>query len=132
MSKADPSLSLTARTILALIAQGHTYEQILFTEPELTYYDIFAAAEEALMLDSRAAPAPLSNAAYEARMAEIHARHPRAYELWTDAEDDQLQVLAGEGQSAKAIAAELQRQPSAIQSRIRKLGRLPPVKTAHE
>jgi hypothetical protein len=37
-----------SRTVLALIAEGRTYEQILSLHPELTYYDIFAAAKEAL------------------------------------------------------------------------------------
>ncbi|MFL7812020.1 MAG: hypothetical protein AB8I80_25505 [Anaerolineae bacterium] len=37
-----------SRTVLVLIAEGRTYEQILALHPELTYYDIFAAAKEAL------------------------------------------------------------------------------------
>jgi len=36
-----------SRTVLALIAEGRTYEQILSLHPELTYRDIFAAAQEA-------------------------------------------------------------------------------------
>jgi hypothetical protein len=43
----DPPSS-KSRTVLALIAEGRTYEQILSLHPELTYYDIFAAAKEAL------------------------------------------------------------------------------------
>jgi len=41
-------LSQKSRTVLALIAAGRTYEQILSLHPELTYHDIFAAAREAL------------------------------------------------------------------------------------
>jgi hypothetical protein len=41
-------LSRTSRTVLAGIAEGRTYEQILALHPELTYRDIFAAAREAL------------------------------------------------------------------------------------
>jgi hypothetical protein len=37
-----------SRVVLSLIAEGRTYEQILSLHPELTYYDIFAAAREAL------------------------------------------------------------------------------------
>jgi hypothetical protein len=42
------SPSLKSKVVLALIAEGRTYEQILSLHPELTYYDIFAAAREAL------------------------------------------------------------------------------------
>ncbi len=41
-------LSPKSRTVLARIAEGRTYEQILSLHPELTYRDIFAAAQEAL------------------------------------------------------------------------------------
>ncbi|MBN1139680.1 MAG: hypothetical protein JXM73_24115 [Anaerolineae bacterium] len=41
-------LSARSVTILKLIAQGHTYDQILALHPELTYPDIFEAAREAL------------------------------------------------------------------------------------
>ena len=41
-------LSATARTILGLIAEGRSYDQILQQHPELTYFDIFAAAREAV------------------------------------------------------------------------------------
>ena len=44
----ESRLSRTSRTVLALIAEGRTYEQILALHPELTYRDIFAAAREAL------------------------------------------------------------------------------------
>jgi hypothetical protein len=41
-------LSTRSTTVLKLIAEGRTYEQILTLCPELTYPDIFAAAREAL------------------------------------------------------------------------------------
>ncbi len=40
----------TARRVLGLIAEGRSYDQILQQHPELTYFDIFAAAREALEL----------------------------------------------------------------------------------
>ena len=51
-------LSETARTILGLIAEGRSYDQILQQRPELTYFDIFAAAREALELAETAPLAP--------------------------------------------------------------------------
>jgi hypothetical protein len=46
--RALPEQQARSRMVLALIAEGRTYEQILSLHPELTYYDIFAAAKEAL------------------------------------------------------------------------------------
>jgi hypothetical protein len=54
-------LSEQATMILQLIAAGRSYDQILQQHPELTYFDIFAAAREALDLDETAPirpPAP--------------------------------------------------------------------------
>ena len=47
-------LSERARGILGLIAEGRSYDQILQQHPELTYFDIFAAAREALELEQGA------------------------------------------------------------------------------
>lgn len=51
-------LSERARGILGLIAEGRSYDQILQQHPELTYFDIFAAAREALELDQATPSAP--------------------------------------------------------------------------
>jgi DNA-binding NarL/FixJ family response regulator len=58
---------------------------------------------------------------YDARMAEIQDRHPRAYTEWKTEEDETLQQLFSSGKKAKEIAEILQRQPSAIRSRLEKL-----------
>jgi hypothetical protein len=98
--------------VLDLIARGHTYEQILTLHPDLTYLDIFGAAREALGLDEQ------TSITYEQRLAQIREAYPRAYEKWTDREDATLEKLVRSGQSVDDIAAQLQRQPSAIRSRI--------------
>jgi DNA-binding NarL/FixJ family response regulator len=108
-------LSPKSRTILAAIAQGHSYDQILAGELDLTYHDIFTAAAEALAVADSAPPT------YEERVEEIHQQHPRAYEKWTDDEDARLTELFRSGNTAKQIAETLQRQPSAIRSRLAKL-----------
>jgi hypothetical protein len=51
-------LSETARTILGLIAEGRSYDQILQQHLQLTYFDIFGAAREALDLAQTALPKP--------------------------------------------------------------------------
>lgn len=59
--------------------------------------------------------------AYHKRLAQIKAVYPRAYEQWTEAEELRLLALLHDGRSVLEIAGILQRQPSAISSRLRKL-----------
>lgn len=56
------------------------------------------------------------------RLQEIRRQHPRAYEPWSKDEDARLSQLFGNGVGVRDIAQQLQRQPSAIQSRLRKNG----------
>lgn len=109
-------LSETARQILKLISRGHNYEQILSLHSDLTYKDIFAAAEEALKLKSTA------DLISRARLEEIKRRYPNAYEAWTPEQEELLKKMHKGGAPNHAIASALQRQPGAISSRIRKLG----------
>jgi hypothetical protein len=52
----------------------------------------------------------------------IHRRHPRAYERWTEDEDARLKIEYGKGLDIQLLSEMFQRQPSAIRSRLRKLG----------
>ena len=108
-------LSPKSRTILAAIAAGRSYDQILAGELDLTYKDIFNAAAEALAI------AGAGSQTYQERLDEIQHLHPRAYENWTDEEDGRLTQLFRSGQTATQIAETLSRQPSAIRSRLKKL-----------
>ena len=113
----DPgTLSEKSRRVLEQVAKGRTYEQILSRDPELSYLDIFASAREALTLAGE------EREDYTARLARIKQRHPRAYERWTDDEDAQLRREVQHGAPVAMIAERLQRQPSAIRSRMAKLG----------
>lgn len=102
--------------ILRLIASGRTYGQILALHPNLTYPDIFRAAQDALDLASRSPCDPLKRPPSYVQAA--RERHPRAYEPWTDAEDAQLANYAAAGLTVARIAGQLQRKRSAIRSRI--------------
>lgn len=51
----------------------------------------------------------------------VRIQHERAYASWSQDEDARLMELVESGQSAKQIAEQLQRRPSAIRSRIKKL-----------
>jgi hypothetical protein len=124
-------LAPQSRDILQAISKGRSYEQILLANPDLTYGDIFAAAAEALAALDCAVPGPTvaSEAkpakSYEERMAEIHEKHPRAYEPWEEEEDADLTRFFKAGMTVMIIAHKLQRQPGAIGSRLKKLGLLP-------
>jgi DNA-binding NarL/FixJ family response regulator len=114
-SMQSKELSPKSRTILAAIAQGHSYDQILAGELDLTYHDIFNAAAEALTIADSAAQT------YRERLDEVQQLHPRAYEKWADEEDAHLTQLFRSGKTVQQIAKTLQRQPSAIGSRLKKL-----------
>ena len=93
--------------VLGLIADGHSYSQIVDGDPDLSYHDIFFAAEEALR----------SNGSYtdhQGRLAEIKSRYPRAYEPWTRKDDRDLIALQAQMDGSEDLAVRFQRQPSAI------------------
>ena len=56
------------------------------------------------------------------RLDEIRREYPRAYAPWRDAEERRLESLLGQGMDIPTIAAQLGRQPGAIQSRLTRLG----------
>ena len=116
MSNSEHRLSANARTILELIAEGHSYEQILKFNEMFTYLDIFNAASEALKLGA------LDSSDYHQRLSRIRKSHPRAYERWTPDEETQLAELFRSGTNTHDIADKLQRQHGAILSRLRRLG----------
>ncbi len=58
-------------------------------------------------------------------MDKIKHEHPRAYERWTDEEDARLSAMHERGQTLAEMAQQLERQPSAIRSRLAKLALTP-------
>lgn len=59
---------------------------------------------------------------YEERLAKIRAEYPKAYEKWMEGEDELLKQKFGEGANTEELSKIFQRQPSAIRSRLIKLG----------
>lgn len=53
---------------------------------------------------------------------EKRQKHPRAYERWSDEEEDRLKYLHDKGLTVPEVAEQLGRQPSAIRSRLLRLG----------
>lgn len=111
MSKLSPK----SFAVLSLIAEGYSYGQIIDGHPEITYLDIFHAAEEALKLSE-------SVTSYQERMAKIKEKYPKAYEKWEASEDGQLRSMYSSGTGILELSTHFQRQPSAIRSRLEKLG----------
>jgi hypothetical protein len=114
MTQEHSKLSAKSVIVLTMIAEGHTYQQIIDQHPDLTYPDIFRAAQEAL---DATETVPDS---YQQRVARIQMTYARAYEKWTENEDTTLVQLARSGLGVDEIARQMQRQPSAIHSRMQK------------
>jgi ATP-dependent DNA helicase RecQ len=72
-------------------------------------------------LDAAPTSADDTRSDHERRLAELREKHPRAYQPWTGDEDAQLLQLVADGVEVNAIAAALERQRTAITSRIEKL-----------
>ncbi len=115
MAEERRGLSARATTVLRLIAQGRSYEQILALHPEMTYLDIFSAAQEALEMTT-----PPSGS-YAGRGHEVREARPHAYERWSAAEDAELAQLLAGGESVEDVAARLRRRPDAVRARMIKL-----------
>ena len=69
------------------------------------------------------APATSANGAsyHDERVREARKIHPRAFERWSDEEDERLRQLVGAGRTTDDIASELQRQPNAVLIRAQRL-----------
>jgi len=91
---------------------------------------MFFAAEEAVWLDERLGklveeagfPKPSVRPTEVSSMERAKQLYPRAYTSWTAQEDAELSAMHARGLSKNELGEHFQRQPSAIQSRLRKLG----------
>jgi hypothetical protein len=114
--------------VLQAIADGYTYEQIIAKHPGLTYLDIFSAARDALgvigVLSSEN-PALDTVKAGKKTLDDYRKVNPRAYEKWTDEEEEALVQLVQMGHGIRYAAELLQRKPSAVRSRLEKMNLLP-------
>lgn len=77
-------LSQKSRVILEAIAEGHSFEQILFGNQELSYNDIFRAVAEALECIEQ----PEQDKTHS--LEGIRRKFPRAYEKWSLDDDARL------------------------------------------
>ena len=100
-------LSPESRQIMEKLAQSG-----LSAAASIDPIALMDAAREALAMDSRAPHKTLE---------QIREVHPRAYCGWTRAEEQDLLTMVSQGLSVNDIAGKLQRQPSAIRSRLKRL-----------
>lgn len=115
-------LKASSRAILQAIAEGHSYEQILASGLAKSYLEIFQSAAEAVGTDSvQKRKLPMAE-----KVALIRQTHPRAYEPWTDEEEQLLTQLFKSGKSASEIGHELNRKTGAIRARLIKLKLITP------
>lgn len=105
-------LSPKSVIVMELIAKGHSYDQILRTQPDLTYRDIFESAQEIVTRVIKG----------KSKLDEIRERYPRAYIKWTSEEDGKLESLLRSGVVVTHIAQELERGRSGVFARVAKLG----------
>jgi hypothetical protein len=59
---------------------------------------------------------------YHERLKQIRISYPNAYDKWTEFDDELLKQEFSNGASVSTLSKLFRRQPSAIRSRIRKLG----------
>lgn len=107
-------LSEKSIKVLSQIADGHSYSQIVDGQSDITYQDVFYAAEEALRLNE-------TQTDYQNRLAQIRLQYPKAYDPWTTVDDAELADMHKRGEDIKEMVTRFQRQPSAIRSRLARL-----------
>ena len=119
--------------ILAFIAEGLSYEQILRREPRLKMTDIMAAADLARqLLDQYVTSDSIIHV--EGRihltarrgkwinLGQLRKEFPRAYEPWTKEDTEKLRTFHQARMDTEEIASRLGRQHGAIISRLERLG----------
>lgn len=64
---------------------------------------------------------PDPSLSYAERLAKIQHEYPKAYHLWTEEDERSLLQNYQQGERIEQLAKQLQRQPGAIRSRLRKI-----------
>lgn len=97
--------------------EKHKHDRILIFQEDLPNFmdALKIAAEWTLHIQQ-------DTTGYTERLKKIREQFPNAYQRWTTDEDARLKELVSAGTSVPDIASLLKRQPSAIRSRLQKLG----------
>lgn len=116
MTEVEPLID-KAEIVVRMIEEGCDYTELIAAYTDISREDLFHAVRFALRMKT-GKPLP---GMYAQRLAAIKAEFPRAYEKWTFDEDCQLRSMHANGVPVDEIAEVLQRQVSAIRSRLVKL-----------
>ena len=119
--------------VLELLSRGNSYEAIIKACPGLTYTDILAAAGHAARLISEnlivenevRVGAQIKLVVANRKLVDlekVRQEHPRAYEPWTDDEQNRLVSMFKARESRGAISRALGRNVGAIEARLERLG----------
>ncbi len=127
----DTELKVT--DVLHLIAAGYSYKQILENRPTLTLGDIMLSAQVAedllqkiVLLDQQASANGqfkfiVRNGQFQS-LDELKRDNPRAFEKWSDEEEDEMVRLFKANETIIQIARHLKRSYGSIRLRLIRLG----------
>ena len=119
--------------VLTMIAQGHSYKQVLENHPQLSLGDIMLSAKVAMDLIGKvemvekelkvegAMKFTVKGGQFKS-VDELKKDHPRAFEKWTEQEQQDVVRMFKAGDSIKTIAEKLQRSFGSIKARLVRLG----------
>lgn len=118
--------------VFLLMSQGYSYEQILKANQKLIMSDIMASADLARqVIESLQDDQDQIEIHHEIKFAfsrgqfismeKLREKYPRAYMEWSDREDQRLAEMFQKGAGIVDIARQHQRQPGAIQARLKRL-----------
>ncbi|MCC7362865.1 MAG: hypothetical protein IT303_00715 [Dehalococcoidia bacterium] len=112
--------------ILTSLADGRSIDEIL-ADYRVTHDDVRRAARvAAIALASDSSPAVRPGvpwATVPGYIEEARRLYPRAYEPWTPADEERIVGLFNAGTPIVEIAGHLGRNPGAIESRLKRIGR---------
>lgn len=114
MLENDPSLNFAR----FCYAQVETYSGAHY----LAVSRLLQSVVDAIILDDNSSKGSSNNISYQERLIKIRAKYPKAYEKWTEKEDVAIKIHFENGATIKELSNLFQRQPSAIRSRLAKLG----------
>jgi len=125
--------NVTIINVLELLSKGSSYDSIIKANPELTYADIMAAAGHAARLISEhlivenevRVGAQIKLVVGKNKLIDLETlrkEYPRAYEPWTDDEQNRLVSMFKARESRGSISKALGRNTGAIEARLVKLG----------
>jgi hypothetical protein len=119
--------------VLGLIAEGRSYKQILEEYRQLSLGDIMLSARVAADLVEKISLLEkdvqvegtmrfvVKNGSFKS-VDEMKKDYPRAFEKWTEAEQNELVMLYKRGENIKTISKQLERSYGSIKARLERLG----------